>query len=100
MHSCNNIAGKKFTSAHNDGSYCEWDVVDVTIKAPVTPYGPYPCKTIPRIIRGMRNDNALIVFSGGMPRASHGEKHTVSVVDFGKGEDKPVAFDFTSKVSQ
>ncbi|XP_026472998.1 protein lethal(2) giant larvae-like [Ctenocephalides felis] len=93
-----NSDGKKFTSAHNDGSYCEWDVVDVTIKAPVTPYGPYPCKTIPRIIRGMRNDNALIVFSGGMPRASHGEKHTVSVVDFGKGEDKPVAFDFTSKV--
>ena len=34
------------------------------------------------------------VFSGGMPRASYGDRHTVSVVH----GDKHVVFDFSSKV--
>ena len=36
----------------------------------------------------------FIIFSGGMPRASYGDKHTVSVM---QGSNHAV-FDFTSKV--
>lgn len=41
------------------------------------------------------DDESLIIFSGGMPRASYSDKYTVSVIH----GDKHVAFDFTSKVS-
>lgn len=36
----------------------------------------------------------FIIFSGGMPRASYGDKHTVSVM---QGQNQ-VVLDFTSKV--
>ena len=37
-----------------------------------------------------------MVFNGGMPRASYGDKHTVTVM---KGEDKHTVFDLSSKVA-
>ena len=37
-----------------------------------------------------------MVFNGGMPRASYGDKNTVTVM---KGEEKHVVFDLSSKVS-
>ena len=36
-----------------------------------------------------------MVFNGGMPRASYGDKHTVTVM---KGEEKHTVFDLSSKV--
>lgn len=38
--------------------------------------------------------HTLVVFSGGMPRASHGDHHTVTVMH----GTKHVVYDFTSKV--
>lgn len=40
------------------------------------------------------NRDQFIIFSGGMPRASYGDKHTVSVM---QGQNH-VVLDFTSKV--
>ena len=37
-----------------------------------------------------------MVFNGGMPRASYGDKHTVTVM---KGEEKHTVFDLSSKVA-
>ena len=37
-----------------------------------------------------------MVFNGGMPRASYGDKHTVTIM---KGEEKHTVFDLSSKVS-
>ena len=37
-----------------------------------------------------------MVFNGGMPRASYGDKHTVTVM---KGDEKHTVFDLSSKVS-
>lgn len=73
----------------------EWDL-DQTKPAqdPVTTYGPFACKAIPKIIRRELRGKPLIVFSGGLPRSS-GDKYTVSVI-----HDEHVAFDFTSKVSK
>lgn len=36
----------------------------------------------------------MIIFSGGMPRASYGDRHTITVLT----KSKHAAFDFTSKV--
>ena len=37
-----------------------------------------------------------MAFNGGMPRASYGDKHTVTVM---KGDEKHTVFDLSSKVS-
>lgn len=48
------FAGDHFTSSHNDGSFVTWEVgggaSDRPLKEPITPYGPYPCKAITKIL--------------------------------------------------
>nr|CBH09297.1 putative lethal (2) giant larvae [Heliconius melpomene] len=104
-----------FTSSHNDGSYVTWEVAgassDRPLKEPVTPYGPYPCKAISKILnRSSVDGDEIVIYAGlcfiknvflcykicgrGMPRASYSDKYTVTVQ---QGE-KHVAFDFTSRV--
>lgn len=36
----------------------------------------------------------MMIFSGGMPRASYGDHHTITVMQ----GDRHIVFDFTSKV--
>ncbi|XP_028172774.1 lethal(2) giant larvae protein isoform X4 [Ostrinia furnacalis] len=96
---CWNDDGEHFTSSHNDGSYVTWEVAaaasDRPLKEPVTPYGPYPCKAISKILtRTSVDGEEIVIYSGGMPRASYSDKYTVTVQ---QGE-KHVAFDFTSRV--
>ncbi|KAK9707867.1 LLGL2 [Popillia japonica] len=90
--------GESFTSSHNDGSYMSWQIngddENGEDNEPTTTYGPFPCKAIPKIIRKELNGEPLIVFSGGLPRASYGDKHTVSVIH----NNQHVTFDLTSKV--
>jgi len=91
--------GSQFISAHNDGSYVIWSADQggsrEPLEPPNTPYGPYPCKAITKIAWANNNGDSWTVFSGGMPRASYGDKYTVTVM---KGEDKHIVFDVTSKV--
>lgn len=96
---CWNDDGDHFTSSHNDGSYVTWEVgggaSDRPLKEPVTPYGPYPCKAITKILnRTSVTGEEITIYAGGMPRASYSDKYTVTVQ---QGE-KHVAFDFTSRV--
>nr|CAG4641438.1 EOG090X00I4 [Eurycercus lamellatus] len=97
-------SGKQFVTAHNDGSYIIWTVNqgegDAVIKkepATTSPYGPFPCKALSKILWSGtgENESDVIAFGGGMPRASYGDRFTVSVV---KGETSHVTFDLTSKV--
>lgn len=80
------------------GSYMSWQIngddENGEDNEPTTTYGPFPCKAIPKIIRKELNGEPLIVFSGGLPRASYGDKHTVSVIH----NNQHVTFDLTSKV--
>ncbi|KAK9500860.1 hypothetical protein O3M35_002038 [Rhynocoris fuscipes] len=82
---------RSFVSSHNDGSYAEWSVTTGEHEEPNTVYGPFPCKPITKIIA---LSEGMIVFSGGMQRASYSDRNTISVLD---GE-RHVVFDFTSKV--
>lgn len=103
-------SGKKFTSSHNDGSYIIWNVNVTEEEGPApdvaavksdpsatTPYGPFPCKAINKILwsGNGEDEEGVIAFGGGMPRANYGDRFTVSVV---RGDKEHVAFDLTSKV--
>ncbi|CAH0563460.1 unnamed protein product [Brassicogethes aeneus] len=85
-----------FISSHIDGSYIVWDLgkPDDPVE-PITTYGPFPCKPIPKILVGELDGRPLLAFSGGLPRASYNDRYTVSVVH---EDGEHVAFDFTSKV--
>ncbi|XP_041364790.1 lethal(2) giant larvae protein homolog 1-like isoform X2 [Gigantopelta aegis] len=91
-----NRSGESFMSAHADGSYIVWSSTDSTApKEPsTTPYGPFPCKAINKLVWNTAKSDPYIIFSGGMPRASYGDRHTISVM---QGENH-VVFDFTSRI--
>jgi lethal(2) giant larvae protein len=88
--------GSQFVSAHNDGSFIMWSTSTTEpLEPPNTPYGPYPCKAINKIHWANDSGTSWTMFSGGMPRASYGDKFTVTVM---QGEEKHSVFDLTSKV--
>ncbi|KFM68057.1 Lethal(2) giant larvae protein-like protein, partial [Stegodyphus mimosarum] len=90
-------SGTKFMSSHNDGSYVIWSSADSTKpeESPAPPYGPFPCKPITKVLwRAVKGGDDFTIFSGGMPRASFGDKHTVTVLC----GDKHQVLDFTSKI--
>ena len=85
----------QFISAHERGMIAIWTVPDTedgdVVQDSYTPYGPFPCKPI----RKVEWQDPFIVFSGGLPRASYGDKHAVTLF---QGNSVQVVFDFTSKV--
>ncbi|NXL04481.1 L2GL1 protein, partial [Mesembrinibis cayennensis] len=93
-------SGKSIISSHSDGGYMVWAVSSASQRTqqPVMstiPYGPFPCKAISKILwRTCESGNPFIVFSGGMPRASYGDRHCVSVL---QGQTH-ATLDFTSRV--
>ncbi|MEE6497789.1 hypothetical protein FKM82_002853 [Ascaphus truei] len=97
---CWEHSGTSFISSHSDGGYMVWAVggSSSTTSQPVNspiPYGPFPCKAINKIQwRSSISGNHFIIFSGGMPRASYGDRHCVTVLQ-GKSL---VTMDFTSRV--
>uniref|UniRef100_A0A8C8S0Z8 LLGL scribble cell polarity complex component 2 n=1 Tax=Pelusios castaneus TaxID=367368 RepID=A0A8C8S0Z8_9SAUR len=91
--------GREIISCHYDGSYAQWPVSsDNRQPEPLeskVPYGPFPCKAISKIYwQTTKNGLPYIIFQGGMPRASYGDRHSISVIH----GSQQTAFDFTSRV--
>ncbi|XP_021562283.1 lethal(2) giant larvae protein homolog 2 [Carlito syrichta] len=91
--------GRLLVSCHSDGSYCQWPVAsDAQQPEPLrsfVPYGPFPCKAITKIFwLTTKQGLPFTIFQGGMPRASYGDRHCISVVHDGQ----QTAFDVTSRV--
>ncbi|XP_072044717.1 LLGL scribble cell polarity complex component 2-like [Amphiura filiformis] len=87
--------GTQFTSAHNDGSYTVWKADETSPeKEPIIPYGPFPCKPITKLLSLTTKSEPFLIFNGGMPRASYGDRHGVTII---QGKTHTV-LDFTSKV--
>ncbi|XP_075678481.1 LLGL domain-containing protein l(2)gl [Dermatophagoides pteronyssinus] len=98
-----------FISCHNDGSYNVWSANQEQhdCKNFKLPYGPFPCKAIRKIFWNSSPSGEYIIFNGGMPRASYGDKETVSIIhniDNNNGEnsssanERNIVLDFTSKI--
>ncbi|XP_029954438.1 lethal(2) giant larvae protein homolog 2-like isoform X2 [Salarias fasciatus] len=91
--------GSFLLSSHSDGSFCRWavgveDEKDDEEKSDI-PYGHFPCKAISKIVQLPTADGPpFLLFSGGMPRASYGDRHCITVIH-GKTH---VALDFTSRI--
>ncbi|XP_061455140.1 lethal(2) giant larvae protein homolog 1 isoform X1 [Rhineura floridana] len=93
-------SGRTIVSSHSDGGYAVWPVTGSSPKTlqPATstiPYGPFPCKAINKIVwLTCESGDHYIIFSGGMPRASYGDRHCVTIL---QGQTL-VTLDFTSRV--
>uniref|UniRef100_A0A670JW44 LLGL scribble cell polarity complex component 2 n=1 Tax=Podarcis muralis TaxID=64176 RepID=A0A670JW44_PODMU len=93
-------SGQTVVSSHSDGGYAVWPVTGGSPKTlqPATstiPYGPFPCKAINKIVwQTCDSGSPYIIFSGGMPRASYGDRHCVTIL---QGQTL-VTLDFTSRV--
>ncbi|XP_069685247.1 lethal(2) giant larvae protein homolog 1 isoform X2 [Periplaneta americana] len=93
---CWHKSGSRFASSHNDGSYAIWDasVGERPSEEPTTVYGPFPCKAVTKLLWRHSKKDDFMIFSGGMPRASYSDRHTITI-QHGK---RHVVLDFTSKV--
>ena len=92
-------AGESLVTCHNDGSHVTWDpATGEQREPPSTPYGPYPCKAITKIYSKQSPETQWSIFSGGMPRASYGDKFTVSVMRTAGEEEQHAVLDLASKV--
>ncbi|KAM3846612.1 LLGL scribble cell polarity complex component 2 isoform 1-T4 [Vipera latastei] len=91
--------GRHIISCHYDGSYTQWPISsDDRQPEPLESkvhYGPFPCKAISKIYwLTTKNGLPYLIFQGGMPRASYGDRHSITVVH----GSRQIAFDFTSRV--
>lgn len=90
-------SGEKFVSSHSDGSLSVWNLredAEPKCESPCEspcPFGPFPCKAITKVCWF----EPYTIFSGGMPRASYGDRHCISVIC---GDSTQATFDFTSRV--
>ncbi|XP_017293370.1 LLGL scribble cell polarity complex component 2 isoform X1 [Kryptolebias marmoratus] len=94
--------GSYILSSHSDGSYCRWRVggqeeteeEEEKEKSDI-PYGHFPCKAITKIVQLPTEEGPpFLLFSGGMPRASYGDRHCITVIH----SKTHVALDFTSRI--
>ena len=94
-------SGDVFVSSHNDGSIINWKISDnlTPSEQPRIPYGPFPCKPVTKVAaRSVKSNEQLVVFAGGMPRASYGDKFTVTICQGEFESGKHHVLDFSSKV--
>uniref|UniRef100_A0A8C3B0S9 LLGL scribble cell polarity complex component 2 n=1 Tax=Cyclopterus lumpus TaxID=8103 RepID=A0A8C3B0S9_CYCLU len=79
--------GGHLLSSHSDGSYCRWMKSDI-------PYGEEPTAISKIIQLPTEKGPPFLLFSGGMPRASYGDRHCITVIH----SKTHVALDFTSRI--
>ncbi|PWA21797.1 hypothetical protein CCH79_00018878, partial [Gambusia affinis] len=77
--------GSCILSSHSDGSYCSWTLRTVDEREEEeksnVPYGHFPCKAINKIVQlPTVGGPPFLLFSGGMPRASYGDRHCITVI--------------------
>lgn len=93
-----NITNEELMTAHSDGSYMTWKFVDDSLKFvdKVTPYGPFPCEAIRKVITGKcPAGDSIVIFSGGSGRSSVDNDYMITLT---KGSNNYIFDETTSKV--
>ncbi|EJW83887.1 hypothetical protein WUBG_05202 [Wuchereria bancrofti] len=91
------VDGEYFICSHSDGSLGAWKIQCMEPMEPsVIPFGPFPCTSINKVqwICASSHPSPIKLFTGGMPRASYGDRYTLTAVRGGK----MVVFDFGSAI--
>uniref|UniRef100_A0A158Q8B9 LLGL domain-containing protein n=1 Tax=Elaeophora elaphi TaxID=1147741 RepID=A0A158Q8B9_9BILA len=91
------VDGEYFICSHSDGSLGTWKIQCVEpVEASVIPFGPFPCTSINKVqwICASSHPSPIKLYTGGMPRASYGDRYTLTAMS----EGKMVVFDFGSAV--
>lgn len=99
----------KLIVSYINGSYSVYDCTKKLMGDNSLPFGPYPCMPVNKIycVKSLKYeliiggnfdkfsyDSDLYIFSGGMPKASYGDRYTISIFS----NECEVVFDFDSKV--
>ncbi|KAM3726151.1 LLGL scribble cell polarity complex component [Dirofilaria immitis] len=91
------VDGECFICSHNDGSLGIWKIQCLEpVEQSVVPFGPFPCTSINKIqwICASSHPLPIKLYTGGMPRASYGDRYTLTAMR----EGKMVVFDFGSAI--
>ncbi|KAL3982254.1 LLGL2 family protein [Acanthocheilonema viteae] len=91
------VDGEYFICSHSDGSLGTWRIQCMEpVEASFIPFGPFPCTSINKVrwICASSHPSAIKLYTGGMPRASYGDRYTLTAMR----EGKMVVFDFGSAV--
>ncbi|KAK6765908.1 hypothetical protein RB195_025679 [Necator americanus] len=98
---CKNITwtrdGTQCVVALHDGSYASCDPARATIiDRPAQVFGPFPCIPTKKAFfaETSRTSEKIVLFSGGMPHASYGDRFVVTA----RQGDRTCVFDFPSPV--
>uniref|UniRef100_A0A158PBQ1 LLGL domain-containing protein n=1 Tax=Angiostrongylus cantonensis TaxID=6313 RepID=A0A158PBQ1_ANGCA len=98
---CKNITwsrdGGVFVVALHDGSYASCNPTTATvIERPPLVFGPFPCTPAKKAFFAETSSSSerIVLFSGGMPHASYGDRFTVTA----RQADRTCVFDFSSPV--
>uniref|UniRef100_A0A8C1ZLC7 LLGL scribble cell polarity complex component 2 n=1 Tax=Cyprinus carpio TaxID=7962 RepID=A0A8C1ZLC7_CYPCA len=89
--------GVNILSSHSDGSYCQWTVTGEDPQTePENQEMPYVNTSLSKVMSSILSSPSppFLIFSGGMPRASYGDRHCISVIHSKTHE----ALDFTSRI--
>ncbi|KAE9549521.1 hypothetical protein FO519_007263 [Halicephalobus sp. NKZ332] len=91
----------KLIIGHSDGSYSKFKIdfeAELRLTAEeedVFLYGPYKSTPITQIDYFFRDREEILIYSGGLPEASFGDRHGVTV----KSRDKHVILDYDSSIT-
>lgn len=91
------ISDERLVCSFADGSLETWRMQDAEPDEPsFIPFGPFPCTPISKVrwVLAVSHPQAIRFFTGGMPRASYGDRYTLTAMRDGK----MVVFDFGSPV--
>ncbi|KAK6032885.1 LLGL2 protein [Ostertagia ostertagi] len=89
--------GSRFVLALQDGSYASCDPLNAsTCERPPQVFGPFPCVPTKKAFfaETSSSDERIVLFSGGMPHASYGDRFVVTA----RQGDRTCVFDFASPV--
>ncbi|CAJ0566594.1 unnamed protein product, partial [Mesorhabditis spiculigera] len=88
------LDGKFVTVASSDGSFLTFAPKGESLETPGIIFGPFPCQPVNKALSTTTHLGTLHAFSGGMPRASYGDRYTVTTIRTGRTE----CWDFASPV--